>query len=87
MFCCIWQVVQEYERAVIFRLGRLVSGMAKGPGDIPYIYVNTLNYLQSIIDFPSLGMFFVLPIIDNYTPVDLRTQTYDVRPQEVSCNV
>jgi hypothetical protein len=26
------QVVQEYERAVIFRLGRLVSGGAKGPG-------------------------------------------------------
>ena len=30
MFC--WQVVQEYERAVIFRLGRLLSGGAKGPG-------------------------------------------------------
>ena len=26
------QVVQEYERAVIFRLGRLRSGNAKGPG-------------------------------------------------------
>lgn len=26
------QVVQEYERAVIFRLGRLMSGGAKGPG-------------------------------------------------------
>ena len=31
----IWgcvKVVQEYERAVIFRLGRLKSGGAKGPG-------------------------------------------------------
>lgn len=27
-----FQVVQEYERAVIFRLGRLLSGGAKGPG-------------------------------------------------------
>ena len=27
-----YQVVQEYERAVIFRLGRLRSGGAKGPG-------------------------------------------------------
>jgi len=27
-----WKVVQEYERAVIFRLGRLFSGGAKGPG-------------------------------------------------------
>lgn len=26
------QVVQEYERAVIFRLGRLMAGGAKGPG-------------------------------------------------------
>lgn len=29
-FCC--QVVKEYERAVIFRLGRLRKGGAKGPG-------------------------------------------------------
>lgn len=27
------QVVQEYERAVIFRLGRLMQGGAKGPGE------------------------------------------------------
>ncbi|KIH64011.1 hypothetical protein ANCDUO_05682 [Ancylostoma duodenale] len=26
-------VVQEYERAVIFRLGRLIGGGAKGPGE------------------------------------------------------
>jgi len=30
----LFQVVQEYERAVIFRLGRLLSGGAKGPGKI-----------------------------------------------------
>ena len=35
-------------------------------------------------DFLFLGMFFVLPFIDDYTRVDLRTQTYDVPPQEVS---
>ena len=28
----VMQVVQEYERAVIFRLGRLRPGGAKGPG-------------------------------------------------------
>lgn len=28
----LFQVVQEYERAVIFRLGRLMAGGAKGPG-------------------------------------------------------
>nr|XP_024217570.1 band 7 protein AGAP004871 isoform X2 [Halyomorpha halys] len=31
LFVC-FKVVQEYERAVIFRLGRLMSGGAKGPG-------------------------------------------------------
>jgi erythrocyte band 7 integral membrane protein len=30
--CLCLKVVQEYERAVIFRLGRLLSGGAKGPG-------------------------------------------------------
>lgn len=32
MYMTSLQVVQEYERAVIFRLGRLMSGGAKGPG-------------------------------------------------------
>ena len=31
IFLCL-KVVQEYERAVIFRLGRNLSGGAKGPG-------------------------------------------------------
>ena len=31
----IHKVVQEYERAVIFRLGRLLPGGAKGPGRCP----------------------------------------------------
>ncbi|PVD22432.1 hypothetical protein C0Q70_18244 [Pomacea canaliculata] len=59
LFICI-KVVQEYERAVIFRLGRLLSGGAKGP-----------------------GIFFVLPCIEDYTKVDLRTVTFDIPPQEV----
>jgi regulator of protease activity HflC (stomatin/prohibitin superfamily) len=54
------QVVQEYERAVIFRLGRLIPGGAKGP-----------------------GLFFIVPCIDNYTKIDLRTVSFDVPPQEV----
>ena len=52
------QVVQEYERAVIFRLGRLRQGGAKGP-----------------------GIFFILPCIDHYKKVDLRTVSFDVPPQ------
>lgn len=60
----IWacfKVVQEYERAVIFRLGRLRKGGPRGP-----------------------GIFFVLPCIDTYCKVDLRTVSFDVPPQEVS---
>lgn len=33
--CVCLRVVQEYERAVIFRLGRLLSGGTKGPGTSP----------------------------------------------------
>jgi len=59
LFVC-FKVVQEYERAVIFRLGRLLAGGSRGP-----------------------GLFFVLPCIENYQKVDLRTITLDVPPQEV----
>jgi len=58
--CLCIKVVQEYERAVIFRLGRLRPGGAKGP-----------------------GIFFVIPCIDAYQKVDLRTVSFDVPPQEV----
>ena len=53
-------MVQEYERAVVFRLGRMLTGKARGP-----------------------GVFFVIPCIDQYEKIDLRTQSYDVPPQEV----
>ena len=57
----VLQVVAEYERAVIFRLGRLRKGGSKGP-----------------------GIFTVIPCIDTYRCVDLRTVSFDVPPQEVS---
>jgi regulator of protease activity HflC (stomatin/prohibitin superfamily) len=52
------RVVAEYERAVIFRLGRVIG--AKGP-----------------------GLFYIVPIIDKMTKVNLQTVTYDVPPQDV----
>ena len=65
--CCRWGdntisylVLQEYERAVIFRLGRLLSGGAKGP-----------------------GVFFIIPCVDIYEKIDMRTATYEIPPQEV----
>ena len=54
------KVVQEYERAVIFRLGRLLSGGASGP-----------------------GVFFVIPCMDIYVKIDMRTATYEIPPQEI----
>merc|ERR1711936_1512222 len=54
------KVVQEYERSVIFRLGRLLSGDARGP-----------------------GVFFIIPCVDTYEKVDMRTHTYEIPPQEI----
>ena len=51
------KIVQEYERGVIFRLGRLQG--AKGP-----------------------GIFFIIPIVDKMTKVDLRVVTLDIPTQE-----
>ena len=52
---------QEYERAVIFRLGRLLTGGARGP-----------------------GVFFIIPCVDVYEKIDMRTATYEIPPQEVT---
>ena len=52
--------LQEYERAVIFRLGRLLSGGARGP-----------------------GVFFIIPCLDIYEKIDMRSQTFEIPPQEV----
>lgn len=120
-----FQVVQEYERAVIFRLGRLMQGGAKGPGKChkhnliaflfcfyPFVLRDSCNfplspvffalikfcflpekkyirflsvffYLCSFLFRKTKGIFFILPCIDSYARVDLRTRTYDVPPQEV----
>ena len=52
--------LKEYERAVIFRLGRLLQGGTRGP-----------------------GVFFIIPCIDKYVKIDMRTSTYEVPSQEV----
>ncbi|CAB3410430.1 unnamed protein product [Caenorhabditis bovis] len=59
IFLCV-KVAQEYERAVIFRLGRVKPGGARGP-----------------------GLFFVVPCIDSYKKIDLRTLSFEVPPQEL----
>merc|ERR1719221_973450 len=54
------KVVQEYERAVIFRLGRLLTGGARGP-----------------------GVFFIIPCVDVFEKIDMRTMAYEIPPQEI----
>lgn len=48
-FSCNLQVVQEYERAVIFRLGRLMQGGAKGPGKLIQLTFHSLVYIYAEI--------------------------------------
>ncbi|KAI5129653.1 Proline And Serine-Rich Protein 1 [Manis pentadactyla] len=59
----IWmclKIIKEYERAVVFRLGRIQANKAKGP-----------------------GLILVLPCIDVFVKVDLRTVTCNIPPQEI----
>lgn len=53
------KVIPEYERAVVFRLGRLLQ-KPKGP-----------------------GLVFIIPVIDRYIRVSLRTVALDVAPQDI----
>ena len=113
-------MVQEYERAVIFRLGRLLSGGSRGPGKcyqplfrstqvhilktgclllLPLILLKEIlgggkknffwqkkrveSHHNSIAIFELSGIIFVLPCVENYTKVDLRTSAIDIPPQEV----
>jgi regulator of protease activity HflC (stomatin/prohibitin superfamily) len=52
------KILAEYERAVLFRLGRLVG--VRGP-----------------------GLVFLIPFVDRYVRMSLRTIVFDVPPQEV----
>jgi len=52
------KVVNEYERAVVFRLGRLTPH--RGP-----------------------GIIFIIPAVERFVRIDLRTITLDIPPQDV----
>ncbi|HJU29306.1 MAG TPA: slipin family protein [Candidatus Binataceae bacterium] len=52
------KVLNEYERAVVFRLGRLTP--YRGP-----------------------GVVFIIPIVERFIRIDLRTVTLDIPPQDV----
>ena len=48
---CQVKVVQEYERAVVFRLGRLPRGGDKGPGGLCTInkFVERVSFIHAAI--------------------------------------
>lgn len=81
--CVCFKVVSEYERAVIFRLGRIryfQSQIACNTiFDIPYCIVFFIRTGQA----SGPGVFFALPCIDDIQVVDLRTVTCVVDPQEI----
>ena len=52
------KILPEYERGVIFRLGRIQR--LRGP-----------------------GLIVIIPVVDRLVRVNLRTQTYDIPPQDV----
>jgi regulator of protease activity HflC (stomatin/prohibitin superfamily) len=53
-----FKVIREYERAVVFRLGRLIA-------------------------YKRAGVRYIIPFIDKWFRVDLRTVTFDIPPQDV----
>ena len=61
------QVVQEYERAVIFRLGRLQPGGAKGPGII-IIVVIIIVLLIIVISIVVIIVVIIVIIINFMQP-------------------
>lgn len=68
----------------------LVRGCSIKNGTIPLapilFPISTLKNKTDILSpFVFVGLFFILPCIDSYQNVDLRTISFDVPPQEV-CN-
>ncbi len=59
IFVC-FEIINEYERVVVFRHGRLIYGGTKGP-----------------------GVIFIIPCVDSYRLIDLRTVSFDVPPQRI----
>jgi len=49
-----------------------------------YCKFTRLNLYVTSFVIGVVGIFFVLPCIESYTKVDLRTVSFDVPPQEVS---
>ena len=49
--------------------------------NVPMLYID-----QNVFILVT-GLFLVLPFVDTYVSVDLRTSSYDIPPQEVRYNI
>ena len=49
------------------------------------VVINTIPCIHEdhLRSFSGPGLFFILPCVDSYSKVDLRTVTFDVPPQEI----
>jgi len=56
--CCLFKVVHEYERAVVFRMGRL-KGEARGPGKFSDSFASRDHLLNLPLDPPSCSTYSV----------------------------
>jgi erythrocyte band 7 integral membrane protein len=74
--------VKQYERAVIFRFGKVKDGFARGPGQSSLPSNLTLQ-LHSLLFFNfNTGLHFIIPCIDQFKRVDMRIVSCDVPKQE-----
>ena len=53
-----FKVVQEYERAVIFRLGRLLSGGSRGPGEFSRFFFESFTKTNFQIEINDIKQNF-----------------------------
>ena len=82
-------IFKEYERAVIFRLGIIETFDINKIKTIfpPICIILDFNIRVGLLlsgGARGPGVFFVIPCVDVYQKIDMRTQTYDVPPQEVN---
>ncbi|KAL3284437.1 hypothetical protein HHI36_018596, partial [Cryptolaemus montrouzieri] len=61
--------------------GKLVSTWFFG-NQFSEVYEDIVMIPDTLVNTVDKGIFFILPCIDAYARVDLRTRTYDIPPQE-----
>lgn len=69
-------IYREYERAVVFRLGRLIKRGTKGPGIFFIMPCIDTYKIVNLTFVNSISIYYIYKI-----QVDLRVLSFDVPPQ------